>query len=261
MTLLNNPAARLYAILRKAKNLPNQNALKAWSEILSVAESNQAELIRRLGLLIALPSQIRAQIELIPEIDTDLYLKWIPEIDAGFSKFNLSASLTEFTNPISESSLNDLRYCSDVLSRKCPENTLDLSELESLKNDLLELIDRFLASSIEDHLKRLILEKLYSIHVAIQDYTLSGIMPLTNAVRNVVGTAITDQETIKGFNKTKLGADFWKMIHRVAMIVSILYGTAQLQSGISTLLLEYSNADGDAFLEVESEETIIEQED
>jgi len=239
----NNPAARLHGILIHAKPLQNSNALSAWSKLLSVPEDNKAELVRRLGLVLSLPAQIRELIERIPDIDTTVYLKWIPEVEEGFGKLNLSRSFNEFTNPISDKALHGIEFCSELLSRTFPEKILSRDEMSRLDTDVLELIDRVMNSKMDEGLKRFVLDKLYLVHQSIQDYDLAGPSPLHKAVEATLGAVVLDQKIYETLRHSDIKNDFWSIIHRAASIVTLIVGTAQLHSGVAKLLPEFAEAE------------------
>ena len=243
MAEANNPAARLHRILTQAKGLANQKALSAWSKLLSVPADNCADLVRRLGIVLSLPADIREQIECIPEIDTEVYLKWIPEVENGFSSLNLSRSFQEFTNPISDKALHGIEFCSEILARTFPDKILNKTELESLDADVLSLIDRVVDIPMDNHAQKFILDKLYLVHQAIQDYDLVGPKPLGVAVQATIGAAIFDQKVRADINQSEVKGDFWGVIYRAAMIVTIIAGTAQIASSVSKLLPELCEAE------------------
>ena len=86
MTQTNNPAGRLLNIINAGKRLPgDKQSAENWAQLLTVPIEDKSLLLRRVGYVMALPSQIRDQFEELHNLDKKIYLKWLPSVEASFS--------------------------------------------------------------------------------------------------------------------------------------------------------------------------------
>ena len=236
MPQANIPAQRLLAILEAAKQKTDQKAENAWCSILGVAEGNKAQLLRRLGLVMELPFQIKEEIKRIPQLEHAVYLKWMPDVEAGFSSINLGRNFSEFRNPVTATALYGLEVCSEILSRYSAEKILNPMDLDTLDTDVNSLIDELLKSEIDRDLKSFVLSKLDDVHIAILDYKYAGLKPLRKAVEAVIGSVVFEKDLHAKLGKTKYSRKFWSVMNRTAMIVTVVAGTMQITDGIKQFL-------------------------
>ena len=236
MPQANNPAQRLLTILEAAKQQPDQKAENIWGALLGVADGNKAQLLRRLGLVMELPFQIKEEIERIPQIEHAVYLKWMPAVEASFSNLNLGRNFSEFKTPVTATALYGLEVCSEILSRYSAEKVLNPKELDELDADVNSLMDELLNSDIDRDLKSFVLSKLDDVHLAILDYKFAGVKPMRKAVEAVIGSIAFEKELHTKLGNSKFSRRFWGIMTRTAMVVTIVAGTVQITDGIKQFL-------------------------
>jgi len=191
-----------------------------------------------LGQVLSLPVQVKQEIERQQDIDYDIYLKWMPSVQEAFNTLNLSGNIASFHNPISEVTLHGLEFCADLLSRQAPEKELPRDQLSQLDQKVTELIDEILAAEIDPYLKRYMLDKLNLVLQAIQEYKISGIVPLVKAFEATVGSVVVDRDIYEKTKKTKTGSKFWSVMAHVAIVVNIVVGAIQIGDKVVNLLPE-----------------------
>jgi hypothetical protein len=93
----NNPAGRLLEIVDRGKSynggLP---VIDVWSNILSTPASDYSLLIRRIGHVMALPSQIKSAMEGLEEYNPNIYLKWLPNVENAFKAVHFQMQWNQF---------------------------------------------------------------------------------------------------------------------------------------------------------------------
>lgn len=238
MAQSNNPAQRLLTILDAARKYPDGKAEDAWSVLLSVEQGDKPQLLRRLGLLLDLPYQIKEQIMNINDIQHDVYLKWMPAVQTSFSSINLGRNFNEFRNPLSDHTIYGLEVCSELLSRHSAEKILNPADLQKLGSEVTGLLDLLHDADLAPDLKLFIVTRLDEIHQAILDYEFAGPKPLRRVVESVVGSVLFEKEKYGRFARTEHHKAFWTIIGRAALIVTIVSGTLQITDGLKKLLPE-----------------------
>ena len=170
-----NPAGRLFLILQKSKKIDDQVKMKnAWSEIFDVESENSAKILRKLGEINQLPSEIREKIHSLDNVNHKLALKQMYKVEAALSKINFNSTWKNFKNSIDEATMLSIEYCSDILSRNFNNKVLDENELKSLKTRAQEFKNDLSNYEIDLELKKYIYEKVGEIERAIFDYELTG---------------------------------------------------------------------------------------
>lgn len=237
MGKLNNPAERLLRLLKAAKKKPRNNKIgNTWMELLEVPDNDRSLLLRRLGQVFELPATIKAQIELLEDIDHSTYLKWSPAVEKAFSVMNLDASVDNFTNCYDNMALYGLEVCSEILSRLRPEEVLDEDQLKKLHEDIQGLMEEVLESDIDENLKRYMFEHLQTVALAIQEYRIRGSRPLQKAVEATLGSLAMNPEMYEKTSKTKEGGKFLKIMARVPVLLKLADRFTQIAERVIKLL-------------------------
>jgi len=201
MNRKDNPAGRLLLILQKSQKIdPAKKMREAWAEIFEVDSDNTSEILRNLGLLHQLPSEIRNQVYSIDGEDHDLYLDKISRVENALSNINLKARWKNFKETIDEATLTELKFCSKLLSKKSEFRTIDKKDREDLLKRIQDLKNEMSDFNINEDLRRAIFDKLSEIERAIFDYRLTGGVlikkEVESALANVVVRALNQDESL-----------------------------------------------------------------
>jgi hypothetical protein len=242
-----NPAARLHRILSSlSAHSPGTRLLDAWRAILAPtipANDNNFGLFRRYGQFLALPKRVRDTLLTVPNINKDLYFRWVPKLEAALCSVTFSGQVAAFPAAFDKSALDNLEVCADRLSVQQPEKTVDAAELTKLTRDARQLHSDTEASAIEEDLKTYILEGLDDILSAIEDYDLEGIASLERGVKHAFGTIVVTQEKAERAVKTAIGSRFAQVLYSFYLLVNIANGTFQLSHNVHQLLLPHFHAE------------------
>ena len=227
----NNPAERLHVLLLAAKQNPKlrqQEAIKAWASLLLVPDGNESLILRRLGGVMDLPMQIKEQISSIPEIEHALYLRWMPKIEGAFRAHHLGGGFAGFLDTIDDTTLFGIEHCASLLARRAPELGIKPEDLESIANEVADLVAQVRDSEIEEDLKLFILKHLYTIRKAIDEYQLFGAKPLSTAMGEAMASLVTDPETAIKVSNTTQGQQLWRIVKRLSLVFAAAEGGGKL---------------------------------
>ena len=238
MEIPNNTAGRLLSILNEVKSQkPSTNAEVSWGEILDVPKGNRPLLLRRLGLVLDLPFQIEKQIKSISEIDDRPYLKWRGSVIQTFRQINLAGPIKAFQDQLKAEALYGLEICAEVLSRHFPDPIPDPNELESIDQEITNLMDYITESSLPPDIKSFLFERLDELHVAIIDYRFGGVTPIVRTVESTYGSIITSREVYeKARQDSEVHERFWSVMHKTASVASVSGGVGIITEKVLKLL-------------------------
>ncbi len=239
MKNLNNPAARLHALLQKAKqntDLQSKPSTESWSILLNVPKENQALMLKRLGGVMELPLLIKERIENLPDIDHKLRLRWLPKIEQAFQANHLAAGFHVFLNKIDDTTLLGIEYCADDLARRDPEPEIKPDELEALRQQVDSLISETTDAEIDSDIKKFILKHLFAIRNAIEEYQVFGSKSLVTAFGQAVAAAYTESQTAVKVSVSPQGNKFWKCVAGLGILLTVGNQVMQLTEGVLKLL-------------------------
>ncbi len=242
MDKINNPAERLLQIVNNGKNHNGgRPVIDIWSEILSTSASDYSLLIRRIGYVMDLPSQIKLKIESLGEYDPNIYLKWLPNVENAFKSVHFQMQWSQFISNFDGTVMYGLEVSSDLLSRKSPEPTADNKTLNSILTDLEDLISKSIQVDAPPILKDIILENLIKIKHSIEEYSIRGIIPIQREFNSFLATTVMQNNMDwKPPSEDPFWEKFWKTMARVGIIVSIAASTISI--GKDTVkAIEYIN--------------------
>jgi hypothetical protein len=212
---VNNPAGRLLRVLTSLKAQGGSTRLSdAWRAILRIkiasSEDHNFEFFRRYGLLLALPARARAAILSVPDLDREMYLTWVPRLEAAFMGCGLNAQVSGFLASFDESSHQALAFGAELLSRVQAEKTVDQDELSKIAQQVEELRRDTTQSDIDEDLKIYVLEGLADIASAIEEYELEGMTSLERGLAVVLGSLEMKRAQSANWRESTIWKRIWR---------------------------------------------------
>ncbi len=187
-----NAAGRLWKVLTAAMRLSGGQTHPPLAKAFGIEGTpNSLTIVRALTLAIEAADEIESRVKRIPNVDHDLYLHSIAPVREGFLAAIQNYDFNQWRNGhLKAEYLPPLLFCSDLLSKHCPEQEIEQDELLTLTKALNELYEFILASQINDNLRLIILEQLQNIQRSIRDYRIKGVYVLNDALSTAAGDII-----------------------------------------------------------------------
>lgn len=230
-----NPAARLLSILERGKQFPsNINCRTVWNQLLLV-ENDSALLMSRLGKIMELPEQIILALREGFPNQKNTWSHWSTKVNAGFMQQNLNANWDTFINHIDEHSITYLALAADLLQSKSNTKTISDDEIKSVREKLSQVYDEVLSVDLPDEVKKYLIRYLRKILIGIDEYYLTGALPLLDAVDTMVGHAAIDTNYRSFLRDTVLGKKILETLGAMANVVTVAVGIPQLTQTLALL--------------------------
>lgn len=232
---LNNPIERLIALFKRAAII-NQNtvASTAWDELLNT-EGNIPLRIERIAKFHRLIEEVCDELSKLDSYE-DVTRSVIENLRSLHQFNNLSLPWGNFINVIKDTTITSLeifvrfirdRYISDY----------DLEKLISIKKELSIILEQALDSQdIEPELKIFLMRSLRNIITSIEEYHITGILPVSDALNTSLGRLLIDEQYRELLNGNTLGKKLSAAFAELANITTVLTSTAPL-IGVSIKLL------------------------
>lgn len=191
-----NSAARLLAILETGIGInPNVSAKDAWMNILGVNSDTpnaQSIFMSKLGQVMLLPHEIKIIFDQYYPYNSTTLDYTLGQIQKAFSNQNLAQSWGGFINYIDTHCISTLSMASALLDSKLESKLIEKIELNSFKDKVMEILDEVIHSDLTHEFKKFMTHYLNKILSSIDDYFISGAMPILLAVESTIGHAVLD---------------------------------------------------------------------
>lgn len=236
---MSNPAQRLHDILTrsKRKELANNKVLVAWRDVLMLpTDMDDLIVMSKIGKVLTLPSIITKQIERFPDLNPDLYLGWRNDLSAAFRAIQFSSTFNHFSNRLSDSMLINIRFCAHELDKRMPEKDVAPESLRDIRDSAWALYEEILKSDLPPDLVRYLLDCLYLVIEAIDDFEITGAAGLEQSLNAVVGTVATNTATAKQASASPFGDRLWSVVTKVAVLLKLGKNALELEEGVRKFL-------------------------
>ena len=232
-----NPAARLLKILQDGKEIPPTTKCRdVWHKILDVERSDPALLMSRLGKVMELPDLIINDIiENYPNQGRS-YEHWSSKVNAAFMQQNLNGTWQEFIAHIDSHTISYLNMSADLLDMKALTQLISESEISDIRNKIDELLNEAIDLDLDQDFKTYIIHYLRKIITAIDEYRISGAIPVSESIESAFGHAFVDENYRSNISGTEFGSKIISVLGAVAAIVTIAVGLPQLPDTFQYLL-------------------------
>ncbi|HUW28950.1 MAG TPA: hypothetical protein VMV97_10100 [Sulfuriferula sp.] len=230
-----NPAARLLSLIEEGqKKNQSTNCRAVWQELLEVDDNNPL-LMSRLGKAMELPELIiKALVEEYPQ-QGNTWSHWEGQVNAAFMSQNLNATWASFSSLIDQHTVTYLRLASDLLQAKSNTKLIADDELLGTRAELDAVYKEVLGSNLADEVKKYLIRNLRKLILSIDEYKLTGALPLLDAIETTIGHAHLDKEYQHFLRDTALGKRLLDTLGAMANIVTVAIGIPQLSQAIILL--------------------------
>ena len=232
-----NPAARLLAILELGiQQDQNIKCREIWRKLLNVGSGEDALLMSRLGKIMELPEQTIQIIRKDLPNQKDTYRHWSAQVHKAFSEQNLNSAWQTFRQHIDPHTLTYLRLTADLIQMKSSTSILTGVNIQELKSKIDELLTEVLSSELDSEIKQHIARYLQKILISIDEYRISGALPIIESVEGAFGHAFFDESYRHAMATTEIGAKIVSALSALASAVTVALGAPQLPQAFQLLI-------------------------
>jgi hypothetical protein len=230
-----NPAARLLTILEAGKTKDvNQNCRNTWGELLG-SGNDYALLMSRLGHLFELPAQIIQEIEANFPTHRKNSAHWQAQVNNAFYVQALNGNWGSFIGHIDDHTISYLGLTAELLQTKANTKAIADDQILDVRNNIDSLYQEVLASDIPSEIKTFLTRYLRKILCSIDEYFLTGALPILEATGALLGHAFVDEKYRSFLCSEELGNRIFECLTSMANVVTVAVGIPQLTQTIALL--------------------------
>jgi hypothetical protein len=234
-----NPAGRLYEILNAARSMPATHRVgRAWAEVFDVEPNDIRSIYALLVESMDLADRAKKSVQQLP-VDHDLYLRWVPNVERVLTYPQLAVKWAQLQPHLDEVTMNQLEYCSELLSQRMEEKAISDEDLSKLQMEVETLLDKVLNANLPQDLAAVVTQKLEDIRQAILAYRITGNEGLRRAVENGLGAIVLSCERlpeIQDEEQKRILRDVIEFMAHVAQIGAFVLQATQLTAPFIPLL-------------------------
>ena len=246
MAKKDNPVGRLYEILVKAKQFTG-TGYEIWGQVFEIEsvtgdspdvnEDAIFEVLSRIVQLRALVNEAKESLMNLEGVNHELYLTPFPNIIPVVKIDNFPTSNFElYIQKINESDMALLSLGADELSRRHIEPSINEDELKEILREVNELFEEVSSSSLEKELKTYILTQLELIRRGINEYRITGIKRLQEALATTIGSMLINRDLINQASDKQEVGKFVSLTMRFANVVTLASKATALIESLSKFL-------------------------
>ncbi|SBS32077.1 hypothetical protein MAQ5080_02159 [Marinomonas aquimarina] len=215
---MNNPALRLHDILEKGmKHDPRQKTKDVWKSILEVEDD--FHLFGKISAVQLLVTEIVCSFERYDPVNYKRYCSWLPQLETAFNQQNLNGDWNTFKSFINQNTLDGISTSALAMSHFSNSKKVSEENLLSLRKHTNCLIEELKSSDLESDIRLFILDHLYSILRALDEYKIKGPEYLIEKIERAAGSAAIKANT-QQIPKAKFHS-FMNYIANAATIVGL----------------------------------------
>jgi len=232
-----NPAARLLKILEDGKKIsPNANCKNTWHDLLNVDQNEPALLMYRLGKVMELTDLIIREIKDNYPNQSNSHKYWSTKVNTAFMQQNLNGEWKAFIAHIDEHTISFLNMSTDLLDNKSTTQLMNEDDIKDIRIKIDELLREVIDMNLNAEFKIYIVRYLNKIITAIDEYHISGVVPISEAIEVTLGHAFVDESYRNQMFETSFGSKIVTTLGAVAAVVTIAVGLPQLPDAFNYLL-------------------------
>ncbi|MBI3166195.1 MAG: hypothetical protein HYZ24_16040 [Chloroflexi bacterium] len=134
MTVANNPAGRLFEILKQfQRSSDNTLLVSVIANAFSVDAKDTAQILEIYLELLLLVRQAKADVLKISGINQKLYLEPFNSLETAFSQNSLHHNWSNFKQHVGPSVMKGLEFCADTMSERVGEKAIEQEEIDNLQ--------------------------------------------------------------------------------------------------------------------------------
>jgi len=231
--IIDNPAKRLLAVLQACKAIPpNETCRKAWQTVLKTEDEGQ--LLSRLAKVLELAAAVTEVIrEVFPRHLNAIQTLRI-QVNAGITQQSLNGQWSAFLQQIPDHSIVSLEFASSLLDEREELKEIAADTLAEQRDTLFSIRAEIVAATdIPDQVKLTILRYIQRLIEGIDEYFITGVFPVLDAVNTAVGNIAFDNVYNTALEQTESGKKFAASLSNVANSVTIATGILQLAEPVS----------------------------
>jgi len=206
---------------------------KVWSKLLGAQDISV--LFERLGKVMALSSQALQEIKDNFEEEAETCSHWKAQVDNAFLNQNLQGPWQTFIGHIDNHTINYLRLSSKLLQTISDVQRISDDRISEIRGKLEKIYEEVMQSGIDEEVKLYVVRYLRKLITALDEYYLTGAVPVLEAVDTMYGHAFVDKKYRSFLTDEDVGRRLLDILSAAASIATVAVGLPPISEGFKLL--------------------------
>ncbi|OBS95787.1 hypothetical protein A9261_16605 [Vibrio tasmaniensis] len=178
-------------------------------------------LMSKLGQVMLLPHETRMLVAQYYPSQVSSLTHTLKQIQKAFTNQNLSTTWMTFIQHIDAHCIATLSMTSALLDNKLDTQLIEGDQLDDFKGKVQTILDETIASELSPEFKKFMTHYLQKILNSINDYLISGALPILDAIESTLGHAVLDPNFRDELKETETGSKIRVMLGDLANVVTV----------------------------------------
>ena len=143
----------------------------------------------------------------------------------------------KFIQHIDEHTINYLTMSVDLLDTKENITILSTEEIENIREQIDNILKDIIKMNLDENFKKYLTRYLRQILTSIDEYNISGIVPIMKSIEATLGHAFLDEGYRTNLTNTDTGKKIIKVLSSVADIITVSIGLPQIAGQLTQFLI------------------------
>ncbi|MEM5623729.1 hypothetical protein AAHB56_30925 [Bacillus thuringiensis] len=173
-------------------------------------------------------------------LNTTKNLNFLRSIEKALYSINFDGNMSSFTQHLDKETLTALYYMGENMNfiYDLNETTIDSEEINSLVNEVNELIDNITTANLPEEVKTILFTNLNNIRTSLISYKVSGIEGMKTALEQTIGSLFMNNEVITPVAQDENVKGVFNIIDKMNTVLSTGVAVKDLVGPIMGLLLK-----------------------
>ena len=232
-----NPATRLVELLERAKSIPvHVPFLEGLSELFETSNDYDKTIVR-FAKFIVLSEEVVTTLNTLFTDGGTQHEYWQPRLKSILESMSLNSTWGGFSNGIDQNMIVLVKVSETLINTKIKATTAESHNLKNIKQDFESLLVEIMDSDeINIQLKIFVTRKIREIITSIEEYQLTGVSPILDAIDSSIGHCITNPEYKEFVNNSSLGKRLAENLGAAANAITVITGLPQLTTQVTDIL-------------------------
>lgn len=168
-------------------------------------------------------------------LQSNSWAHWESQVNGAFMSQNLNSEWGTFIDRIDVHSINYLQMSADLLQTKANTKSIIGDDIDVLREKLNQILSEIIQSDISSDVKKFVARNIRKIIVSIDEYKLTGALPILDAIDATIGHAQVDKSYMSFLRDSELGGKLLDTLAAAANVVTVAVGLPQLSHTITLI--------------------------
>jgi hypothetical protein len=173
----------------------------------------------------------------IPDINTELYLRALPDIRLALSPLNIQAKFQDTAGKyLGAGTMTVLEFAVNELGKYHHEEPIPKEDLDSIRAEASELLAEIEDATIDDDLRMILMDSVGMVVRSIDEYRIRGAAGMRDIVAFSIGQFVLNHDLYEKTKNESVVKRFSAIVGKISTVVAASIKVYQLYGKVAPIL-------------------------